>query len=120
MYLPLQTLLSTARLYSANGFSTKRPMQKETVSGTEPGLSRKVLNKNEGIIYQEGFSLMTKFETKGFFIGYVAVEDMEVEQVDNKTTFLNGKLEEEIFIGISEIQETLKNLYNAGNTKSKV
>ena len=52
----------------------------------------------EGIEFGEIFSLVSKLTSIRFLLSIVAAFDLEVEQMDVKTTFLHGDLEEEIYM----------------------
>jgi len=47
--------------------------------------------------YNETFAPVTKFTSICCILALTALEDMEIHQMDVKTTFLNGELEEEIY-----------------------
>ncbi len=48
--------------------------------------------------YNETFTPVAKFTSIHCILALAALEDMEIHQMDVKTTFLNGKLEEEIYM----------------------
>jgi hypothetical protein len=52
----------------------------------------------EGIDFGEIFSPVAKLTSIRFILSIVASFDLEVEQMDVKTTFLHGDLEEEIYM----------------------
>jgi len=52
----------------------------------------------EGIHFGEFFSFVTKLTSIRFILYVVVAFNFEVEQVDVKTTFLHGDLEEEIYM----------------------
>jgi hypothetical protein len=52
----------------------------------------------EGIDFGEIFSLVAKLTSIRFILSIVVAFDFEVEQMDVKTTFLHGDLEEEIYM----------------------
>ena len=52
----------------------------------------------EGLDYGETFSLVARMEGVGTFLAYVAYKEFKVYQMDVKSTFLNGILEEEVYI----------------------
>ncbi len=51
-----------------------------------------------GVDYDETFVLVTKFTSIRCILALVALENMEIYQMDVKTTFFNGELEEEIYM----------------------
>jgi hypothetical protein len=51
-----------------------------------------------GVDYNETFALVVKFTSIHYILALVALEDMEIHQMDVKTTFLNGEVEEEIYM----------------------
>jgi hypothetical protein len=51
-----------------------------------------------GVDYNETFMPIGKFTSIHCILALAALEDMEIHQMDVKTTFLNGKLEEEIYM----------------------
>ncbi len=48
--------------------------------------------------YNETFAPVAKFTSIRCIFALVALEDMEMHQMDMKTAFLNGELEEEIYM----------------------
>lgn len=48
--------------------------------------------------YHETFSPVARFESLRYMFAHVALEDWEMESMDVKTAFLNGDLEEEIYM----------------------
>jgi hypothetical protein len=52
----------------------------------------------EGIDFDEIFSLVSKLRSIRFLLFVVAAFDFEVEQMDVKTTFLHGDMEEKIYM----------------------
>nr|GFB47307.1 copia protein [Tanacetum cinerariifolium] len=53
----------------------------------------------EGIDYDETFAPVARIEAIRLFLAYAAHEDFIVYQMDVKTTFLNGILKEEVYVG---------------------
>jgi hypothetical protein len=54
--------------------------------------------QNKGIYFDEIFSLVVNMNSIGTILSVVAVEYFHLEQLDVKTTFLHGYLEEEIYM----------------------
>lgn len=52
----------------------------------------------EGVDYNEIYSLVFKHASIKIMLALVIQLDLELEQIDVKTTFLNGNLEETIFM----------------------
>ncbi len=51
-----------------------------------------------GVDYNETFVPVAKFTSIHYILALAALEDMEIYQMDVKTTFLNGEREEEIYM----------------------
>jgi hypothetical protein len=51
-----------------------------------------------GVDYNETFAPVAKFVSIRCILALAAIENMEIHQMDIKTTFLNGDLEEEIYM----------------------
>nr|GEW22532.1 retrovirus-related Pol polyprotein from transposon TNT 1-94 [Tanacetum cinerariifolium] len=56
-------------------------------------------SQQEGIDYDETFDPVTRIEAIRLFLAYAAHKDFIVFQMDVKTTFLNGILKEEVYVG---------------------
>lgn len=52
----------------------------------------------ERIDFEETFSPVARIEVVILFLSYVAYKDFKVYQMDVKSAFLNGELEEEVYI----------------------
>nr|GEZ83077.1 copia protein [Tanacetum cinerariifolium] len=55
-------------------------------------------SQEEGIDFEESFALVARLEAIRIFLAYAAYKSMVVYQMDVKTTFLNGKLREEVYV----------------------
>nr|GEW25063.1 retrovirus-related Pol polyprotein from transposon TNT 1-94 [Tanacetum cinerariifolium] len=56
-------------------------------------------SQQEGIDYDETFAPAARIEAIHLFLAYAAHKDFTVYQMDVKTTFLNGILKEEVYVG---------------------
>nr|GEV85732.1 hypothetical protein [Tanacetum cinerariifolium] len=56
-------------------------------------------SQQEGIDYDETFAPVARIEAIRLFLAYVAHKDFTVFQMDVKTSFLNGILKEEVYVG---------------------
>ena len=54
--------------------------------------------QQEGIDYEETFSPVVRFASIRLILAIVANMDLELYQMDVKTAFLNGELDEEIYM----------------------
>ena len=58
----------------------------------------KGFSQKEGIDFNENFSPVVKMSSIRVILGLAATLDLECEQLDVKTAFLHGELEEEIYM----------------------
>jgi hypothetical protein len=65
-------------------------------------LVAKGFSQQQGIDYHETFSPVVKFSSLRFLLALAAQHDWEIEQVDFTTAFLNGHLDEEIYLEVPE------------------
>nr|GEW04967.1 hypothetical protein [Tanacetum cinerariifolium] len=56
-------------------------------------------SQQEGIDYDETFAPVARIKAIRLFLAYAAHKDFTVFQIDVKTTFLNGILKEEVYVG---------------------
>ncbi|GKC86205.1 putative ribonuclease H-like domain-containing protein [Tanacetum coccineum] len=61
-------------------------------------ITLKWIYKEEGINFEESFSLMARLEVVRIFLAFAAHMNMIVYQMDVKTAFLNGILREEVYV----------------------
>nr|GEX33681.1 uncharacterized mitochondrial protein AtMg00810-like [Tanacetum cinerariifolium] len=52
----------------------------------------------EGVDFEDSFALVARLEVVRLFVAYVAHKSFLVDQMDIKTTFLNGPLKEEVYV----------------------
>ena len=71
--------------------SSDRPKYKSQVVA-------KGFKQEYGVDYDGIFSLMVKMATLWLHLGVVATDNLELEQLDVKTVFLHGDLDEEIYM----------------------
>jgi len=55
-------------------------------------------NQKKGINYNEIFSPVVRHTSIRVLLSFVALVDVEVEQLDVKTAFLHGELKKEIYM----------------------
>jgi hypothetical protein len=55
-------------------------------------------SQKEGIDYEETFSLVARYTSIRTVIAITAVKKWKIHQMDVKTTFLNGEIEEEVYV----------------------
>ena len=61
-------------------------------------LATKDFNQEQGVDYDEIFSPVVKMTTLRYPLGVVAANDLELEEMDMQTTFLQGDLHEDIYM----------------------
>ncbi|GKC34681.1 retrovirus-related pol polyprotein from transposon TNT 1-94, partial [Tanacetum coccineum] len=65
-------------------------------------LVAKEYHQEEGIHFEESFALVARLEAICIFIANAANKNMKIYQMDVKTTFLNGKLREVVYVSQPE------------------
>nr|GEW02548.1 hypothetical protein [Tanacetum cinerariifolium] len=59
--------------------------------------------QEEGINFEESFSLVARLEAIRIFLTYTTHKNMDVYQMDVKTAFLNGNLREEVYVSQPDV-----------------
>nr|GFA41270.1 retrovirus-related Pol polyprotein from transposon TNT 1-94 [Tanacetum cinerariifolium] len=54
--------------------------------------------QEEGIDFEESFSLVVRLEAVKIFVAYATHKSFQIYQMDVKMAFLNGPLKEEVYI----------------------
>jgi hypothetical protein len=88
----------TRRKPIGNKWVFKKKLNEGKVEKYKARLVEKGYSQVEGIDFGEIFSLVSKLTSIRFLLSVTAAFDFEVEQMDVKTTFLYGDLEEEIYM----------------------
>ena len=69
-----------------------------TIDKYKARLVVKGYRQKEGLDYFDTYSPVTRITSIRMLIALAAVHDLKIHQMDVKTTFLNGELEEEIYM----------------------
>ncbi|GKB22420.1 putative ribonuclease H-like domain-containing protein, partial [Tanacetum coccineum] len=72
--------------------------EKNTVIRKKARLVAKGYSQQEGIDFEESFSLVVRLEAVRLFVAYAAHKSFPIYQMDVKTAFLNGPLKEEVYV----------------------
>ena len=73
-----------------------------TIDKYKDRLVVKGYKQKEGLDYFDTYSPVTRITSIRILIALAAVHDLKIHQMDVKTTFLNGELEEEIYMEQTE------------------
>jgi len=79
-------------------FKKKFVSSNDEVIGYKARLVAKCYNKKEGVDYNKIFSLVVQHTSLHVLLALVTTLDMDLEQLDVKTTFLHGRLEEDVLM----------------------
>ncbi|GKD58182.1 retrovirus-related pol polyprotein from transposon TNT 1-94, partial [Tanacetum coccineum] len=74
-------------------------------------LVAKGYRQEEGIDFEESFAPVARIEAIRIFIANTATKNMIIYQMDVKTAFLNGDLQEEVFVSQPEGFEAIKRIF---------
>ena len=80
-----------------NGFKIKRNAKNEPEK-YKARLVAKGYNQEYGIDYNETFAPVVKVQTLRILFAIAANNDLKIHQVDINTAFLNGNLDEEVYV----------------------
>jgi hypothetical protein len=101
--------LSTGRNPIGRKWVFKKKLNREgKVEKYKARLVEKGYSQVEGIDFGDIFSLVSKLNYEIIFLSVVVAFDFEVKQMDVKTTFLHGDLQEEIYIKLKRSMYGLK------------
>jgi len=87
--------------------------------GTIERYKARLVAKGYGVDYDETFAPMAKFNSIRVLLSIGAILDLEVQQMDVKSAFLNGRLDEEIYmdapegldVGADKVCKLIRSLY---------
>lgn len=100
-------------------FALKRNIHGKVVR-CKSRLVGKGFSQVEGIDYQEVFSPVVRYETLRFLLAHCTVNNLELQQVDVKTAFLHGELDEEIYMELPDVPEKLlRDVESKGDARLK-
>ena len=80
----------------------RKKTQQGHVERYKARLVAKCFTQRKGIAYDEVFASVVKHATVRAMLALAAVTDYDIEQIDVKMAFLNGPLDEEIYIEVRE------------------
>nr|GEV83184.1 Gag-Pol polyprotein [Tanacetum cinerariifolium] len=72
--------------------------EEQTVIHNKARLVAKGYAQEEGIDFEESFTLVARLEAVRIFIAYASHKSFSIYQMDVKTAFLNGPLREEVYV----------------------
>ena len=79
-------------------FKRKQGTLREKVPRYKARLVAKGFSQKEGVDYNEIFSPVVEHNSIRLLLAFIAYEDLELDQLDVKTTFLHGELVELIYM----------------------
>jgi hypothetical protein len=63
-------------------------------------------NQKEGIDYEEAFALVARLEATRILLAFSVAKGFKLHQMDVKSAFLNGVLEEEVYVRGLRVRST--------------
>ena len=102
MYGIWQIFLMESNQQAINESTRLNVILKGMSNDSKKGLQTKALHKKDGVDYNETFSPVYKKDSFRMVMALVAHYDLELHQMDVKTAFLNGDLDETIFMAQTE------------------
>ncbi|GJU72048.1 copia protein [Tanacetum coccineum] len=87
------TQIRTRDLSSGNSKETSRPSELERTSLVAQGY-----NQQEGIDYDETYAPVARLESIRILLAYACALDFKIFQMDAKSAFLNGFINEEVYV----------------------
>lgn len=84
----------------------KEKQDKEGIKRYKARLVIKGCNQKEGIDYQETFSPVVKYSSLRYLFSLAAVKNLRIDHMDVMTAYLNGEVEEDIYVVPPEGFET--------------
>lgn len=89
-----------------NVVGSKWVFKLKTAPNEEPRFKARVVAKgysqSDGVDYKETFAPVVRYDSVRVVLALAAADDMEIVQFDVKTAFLNGKLEEVIYMKVPD------------------
>jgi hypothetical protein len=83
---------------ATNGYFKLRKMLKDKLSTIRRDSWVKVMQQKHGIDFSDMYGPMVKFTYIRMLLAITVIKDLEIYQVDFKNAFLNGDLDETIFV----------------------
>nr|GEU28755.1 copia protein [Tanacetum cinerariifolium] len=90
-------LLVLLGIFRETNYSPNKKYEEPTVIRNKARLVAKGYAHEEGIDFEESFTLVARLEAVWIFVAYVAHKSFPIYQMDVKMAFLNGQLKEEDF-----------------------
>ena len=98
IYGELVDLPPGSKLLSSKWVFKRKRKEDGLIDKYKERLVIKGYRKTEGLDYFDTYSLVMRINSIRMVLVIAALKNLEVHQMDVKTTFLNGKLDEEIYM----------------------